>query len=185
MKLTTGVKNLLVANIIVFILTYFIVGFSPFDSLALFPIHSNFFNPIQLLSYMFLHISVTHILFNMFGLVVFGTDLENKFGTKKFIQLYFLSGFFAGLTHIIFSSLPVIGASGSIWALMAVYALLFPNKELYLYFLFPVKAKYIIGFFFILEFIYLGVNDGTSHLAHIGGAISGCLYYLIKLKKND
>lgn len=184
MKLTQGVKNLLIANILVFFLSL-IVSSSVLKEFVLFPFDSNNFNFFQLFSYMFLHVSFTHILLNMMGLIVFGSELENKFGTKNLLSLYFISGVFGGLTHLLFSSSPVVGASGAIWGLMASYAVLYPNRKLYLYFLFPVKSKYIIGAFFLIELFLLSSNDGTSHLAHIGGALSGCIFYLLSLKSND
>ena len=181
-ELTKGVKQLLIINVVVFILTYLRVPF--IENFVLFPIQSGYFQPYQLLSYMFLHSSVTHIIFNMIGLLVFGPNIENKFGTSKFIKIYLIMGLISGLASIIFINSPVVGASGAIWGIMMLFALFNPNDLLYIYFIIPVRAKFIIGTFFTIE-LYLsimGSNDGVSHVAHVAGALTGALFYLLNRK---
>ena len=90
-ELTKGVKQLLIINVVIFIFTYLKVPL--IENFVLFPIQSGYFQPYQLLSYMFLHSSITHIIFNMLGLLVFGPNIENKFGTSKFIKIYLIMGF--------------------------------------------------------------------------------------------
>ena len=87
-ELTKGVKQLLIINVVIFVLTY--LNFPFIENFVLFPIQSGYFQPYQLLSYMFLHSSVTHIVFNMIGLLVFGPNIENKFGTSKFNKIYLI-----------------------------------------------------------------------------------------------
>lgn len=181
-ELTKGVKQLLIINVVVFILTYLRVPF--IENFVLFPIQSGYFQPHQLLSYMFLHSSITHIIFNMIGLLVFGPNIENKFGTSKFIKIYLIMGLISGLASIIFINSPVVGASGAIWGIMMLFALFNPNDLLYIYFIIPVRAKFIIGTFFTIE-LYLsimGSNDGVSHVAHVAGALTGALFYLLNRK---
>ena len=181
-ELTKGVKQLIIINVVVFILTYLRVPF--IENFVLFPIQSGYFQPHQLLSYMFLHSSITHIIFNMIGLLVFGPNIENKFGTSKFIKIYLIMGLISGLASIIFINSPVVGASGAIWGIMMLFALFNPNDLLYIYFIIPVRAKFIIGTFFTIE-LYLsimGSNDGVSHVAHVAGALTGALFYLLNRK---
>lgn len=181
MELTKFVKSLLIANILLFLATY--LGFSFIGDLILYP-NKEYFQIYQLVTYMFLHASVVHIIFNMFALVIFGTEIEKRIGGIKFLQIYLISGLFAGLTHMLFLENPVVGASGSIWSLMVIYALLYPERIFNLYFIFPIKIKYIISALFILEVILLFMEgDGTSHAAHIGGALTGFVYYQLN-KKN-
>ena len=183
MKLTQAVKNLLIANALVFILLFF--NSLPFvNSFVLHSFISSEFNFFQLFSYMFVHASFTHILLNMLGLVTFGPELEEYFGKSKFISFYFICGVLGGLVHCLFSLSPVVGASAAIWGLMIVYAILNPNRILHLYFLLPVKAKWIIGVFFGIELILAitGSSDGISHLAHVGGAFGGILFYFLNKK---
>lgn len=185
--MTKTVKWILYTNIFIFIL-YLIskfYGFYYINLLALLPLDSGYFSPYQLVTYMFCHGTILHIFFNMLLLVSFGPYLEEKFGQKKFLNFYLISGIFGGLTHLILLNHPVIGASGAVWGMLATYGLLNPNQNLYLYFVVPIKAKFIVSILFIYELIssILNVQDGVSHLAHIGGAISGVLFYSIFIKK--
>jgi membrane associated rhomboid family serine protease len=179
-ELTKGVKQLLIINVVMFILAYLNMPF--IESLVLFPIKSENFEIYQFVSYMFLHGSISHILFNMIGLVVFGPNIEGKFGTSRFIKMYLTMGIISGLSSIIFINNPVLGASGAVWGVMMLFALFNPNELLYLYFVIPVRAKFIITSFFLIE-LYLsifGSDDSISHVAHIAGAIVGILFYLLK-----
>lgn len=185
-ELTKGVKNILIANVICFALTYLMFSFQipGLENFVLYSYKSDYFQPYQLLSYMFLHSSSLHIIFNMLGLITFGPELEKRFGTIKFLKIYLLMGFVAGLFHMFLIPNPVLGASGAIWGIMMVYALFNPNTILHLYFLIPVKVKYLIGAFFSIE-LYLalvGSNDGVSHIAHVGGALTGIIIYLLNRK---
>ena len=88
--------------------------------------------------------------------------------------------------YIDLSMTPMVGASGAIFGVMAAFAILFPNTEFYLYFAIPVKAKYLVGLYFIYE-VYMsleGANDGTAHLAHVGGAIVGAVFVFFWRKKD-
>ncbi|HDZ58813.1 MAG TPA: rhomboid family intramembrane serine protease, partial [Ignavibacteriales bacterium] len=119
---------------------------------ALYPIGYNF-QIWQLVTYLFLHGSFTHILFNMFALWMFGMEIENSWGSKKFLYYYFICGITAGLFQLFISPMlgavpaPTIGASGAVYGVLIAFGMLFPDRPIYLYFLFPIKAKYLIGFF--------------------------------------
>jgi membrane associated rhomboid family serine protease len=135
----------------------------------------------QLVTYMFLHGGLFHILMNMFILWMFGTEIEYTWGTKRFYKYYFLTGIAGGIFTVAFqpySTIPTIGASGAIYGLLVAYAVMFPNRTIYLYFLFPVKVKYAVIMFVGLEFLASMGNtpDGIGHLAHLGGAVVGFIY---------
>jgi rhomboid family protein len=153
---------------------------------ALWPFESGNFMPWQLFSYMFLHEGFTHILFNMFALWMFGIEVENTWGTKKFLIYYFLCGLGAAVSHLILSALfgaeplPMLGASGAIFGILVAFGLMFPNRMIYFYFFIPIPAKWFVGGYIALEVYNIwGSNDNISHFAHLGGAITGILYMLI------
>ncbi|MBC8204828.1 MAG: rhomboid family intramembrane serine protease, partial [FCB group bacterium] len=108
-------------------------------------------------------------------------QLESFWGTKEFLKYYFLTGIGAGLTQAVVNSssiIPVIGASGSIYGLLLAYGLTFPNSVIYLYFLLPIKAKYFVIIFGVIEFLAT-INprgDAVAHLAHLGGMVIGLIY---------
>jgi membrane associated rhomboid family serine protease len=182
--MTPGVKNLLLANIAVFIaqflspqLNYVLVRYF---GLVPFAVTHHLFI-WQLVSYMFLHGGFGHIFFNMFALWMFGVELERTWGTKEFLKFYFLTGIAAGISTTIFSwgsTVPTIGASGAIYGILAAYALFFPDRYVYLYFLFPIKMKYLALILGVLEFVsaYSHANTGIAHMAHLGGMVVGFFY---------
>jgi membrane associated rhomboid family serine protease len=135
----------------------------------------------QLVTYMFLHGGLFHLLFNMFALWMFGCEIERTWGTREFVKYYFVTGIGAGLLTFILSfnsNIPTIGASGAIFGILVAFALMFPNRPIYLYFLFPVKAKYVVIFFAVIEFLasFQHTSDGIGHFAHLGGMVVGYVY---------
>jgi membrane associated rhomboid family serine protease len=137
----------------------------------------------QLVTYMFLHGSFWHIVMNMFILWMFGAELERTWGSREFTKFYFIAGIGAGIINVIFALLrpamanvPIIGASGAIYGLLVAYAMLFPERYVYVYFLIPVKVKYLVIFLVGLEFFSTYQPDGVAHFAHLGGALVGFLY---------
>jgi len=186
------VKVILITNIVLFILDMF-TGSAVGRLLALYSIHTKAFIPYQLVTHMFIHGGMGHIFFNMFGLFIFGRVLESVIGSKKFFTLYFISGLgAAGLQLLIyyFQGTPaaMVGASGAIMGILAAFAVYFPNVELMLIFLpVPVKAKYFVPIYAVLE-LFLGVAnfqiDNIAHFAHLGGALFGFILVMI-WKKNQ
>ena len=185
--LPPAVKNLIYANVVIWAVMFFShfngYGFNNFmlDQFALSRygvLHQ--FKIWQLVTYMFLHDpnGILHILFNMLFLWMFGVELENEWGAKEFLKYYFITGIGAGLINILLSSSPTIGASGAIYGVMVAYALRFPNRYVYLYFLLPIKMKYFVGFLVLVAFFStLGsYGDGIAHAAHLGGIIIGYIY---------
>jgi membrane associated rhomboid family serine protease len=215
------VKNLLIINVLVFIAQQTFKNnpsFSIDHFFGLHDIHSIYFKPHQIVSYMFLHGGFDHILFNMLALWMFGSMLEQVWGSKRFLTFYVLCGIGAGILHLgvlylemkpIYEALAnypsnqqteqflrdpgsplngiTVGASGSIFGCLAAFGYLFPNMLIYVYFLFPVKAKWFVLFYGGLE-LYLGIRnsagDNVAHWAHLGGALVGIIIVLIWNKKN-
>lgn len=151
--------------------------------------------PLSLFSAMFLHGSILHLLGNMLYLWIFGNNIEDYLGPFKFILFYFLSGLGASLAHIIFnpnSVVPMIGASGAIAGILGAYLVLYPRERvLTLVFLFifirivPVPAAFILGFWFLVQILNVGMGGGVAWFAHIGGFIVGVLLISVLGKKNQ
>jgi membrane associated rhomboid family serine protease len=191
--MTPMVRNLLVANATVY-LAQLLFAHQGADSplirwFALWPglVWQNF-SIWQLVTYQFLHGGLFHLLFNLFTLWMFGCDVERTLGSTRFLLYYLLAGVGAGLAHLLFNAhsfVPVIGASGAIYAVLVAFALFFPNRivTLLLFFILPVnlKAKYLVAIFLAIslfsgiESTLFGIRDGVAHLAHLGGALTGFL----------
>ncbi|MGN0201643.1 MAG: rhomboid family intramembrane serine protease [Candidatus Cryptobacteroides sp.] len=196
-------KNLLIVNVIFFIACMVNNNFMV-ETFAMFYPTSPFFKIWQPLTYMFMHAGFAHIFVNMWGLVMFGGALEQAIGSKKFLLIYFASGFGALFLHTgiqFIESLtlaqgiaageysaqmsylriirtPMIGASGAIFGIQAAYAMLYPDNVWTL--AFPpisLKAKWFIMIFMAIELItgITGTASGVAHFAHLGGAIVGLL----------
>ena len=188
------IKNLLIINVAVFfiqmIANNLMLGGQPLWYVlnmwfALNPISEGFnFQIWQLITYQFMHGGFSHILFNMFALWMFGMEIENIWGSKKFLIYYLICGVVAGLAQLFISPLysspaVTIGASGAIFGVMIAFAMLFPDRHIFLYFLIPIRAKYLIGFLFILEIFWIGdAGSNVAHLAHLGGALAGFLFIM-------
>jgi membrane associated rhomboid family serine protease len=174
-------KVLLVINILVFLVDM-VSGRIVANLFALYTYSTGGFRPFQIITHMFVHANFGHLFMNMFGLFLFGRTIEAVLGSKKMFILYFVSGLgAAGLQFLIFyfqgTSTLMVGASGAIMGILGAFALMFPNVELMLIFLpIPIKAKYFVPIFMVLE-LFLGVAnfsfDNIAHFAHLGGAIAG------------
>ena len=146
------------------------------------------FYPWQLITYQFLHDTsqLQHILFNMFFLWMFGMEIENMWGAKKFLIFYLLCGIGAGLLQLSLSpgGGPTIGASGAVYGVLIAFGMFFPDRYIYIWFLIPVKAKYLIAVLVLVEFMSVGDMSFVAHLAHIGGALTGVIFILLDRKYN-
>jgi len=135
----------------------------------------------RLVTYLFLHGGVWHLLFNLFALWMFGMAVESEWGGREFLKYYFLCGLGAALTSVALaphSPIPIIGASGPIYGLLVAFAMLYPDAVVYLYFLIPVKAAHMAILFGALEF-FMGASNatpGVARFAHLGGMATGYLY---------
>ena len=137
----------------------------------------------QLVTYLFLHGGISHLLFNLIALWMFGGELENYWGSPKFLRYFFFCGVGAGICTVVFSPdqfVPVIGASGAIYGLLLAFGWLFPNRPIYIYFLLPIPAKYFVILFGLIEFYSSlgGTGGGVAHLTHLGGLLFGLSYMI-------
>lgn len=205
------VKNLIIINALVFVaqLTLASKSFNLTEHIMLYPVQHPEFRPYQIATHMFAHSPnmFFHILFNMFGLWMFGKILENVWGPQRFLFFYLACGVGAALLHMgvnyfawesmeaayaagnldkaqeIASGLgPALGASGAVMGIFAAFAFLFPNTELFIMFIpFPIKAKWAVLGLVALD-LFGGVSSagtGIAHFAHLGGAVTGFILVLI------
>lgn len=209
------VKNLLIINGIFYLITLLAeskFGINLSDILGLHWVQSSAFRPYQLVTYMFMHGNFSHILLNMFALWMFGSNIENYWGPKRFLIYYMVTGLGAAVTHFAvlyftqiqpavsqlmsfsgqlpdieiegalqnyYDSIPaVVGASGAVFGLLLAFGMMFPNQLIYLYFFIPIKAKYFVILYGLIE-LYGGIAnsefDNVAHFAHLGGMLFGFL----------
>jgi membrane associated rhomboid family serine protease len=174
-------QALLLANVAIFFLGE-LLGPGLLSTFALWPIESGGFLPWQVVSYSFLHGNFNHLFFNMLGLWMFGSELEHLWGQRRFLVFYFASVIAAALTQLLVNYLlgtggPTIGASGGLFGLLLAFAVLFPNRTILLFFVIPMKAKWLALLYGVLE-LYQGVyvmSSGVAHFAHLGGMLGGYL----------
>ncbi|MGA3158580.1 MAG: rhomboid family intramembrane serine protease [Steroidobacteraceae bacterium] len=190
-NVTPAVRALLIANIGIYLLQQYFVGFdvrpyelwpwTPEPDPSVFP-----FEPWQLVTYAFLHGSYGHLLANMFALLIFGPDVERLFGTSYFIVYYFVCAITAAVAQMIVTALvpdafgPTIGASGAIFGILLAYGMAFPRRQLLFLFLIPIRAWLFVTLYglFELGMGVFGYEQGVAHFAHIGGMVGG--YLLIR-----
>ncbi len=176
--LTPWVKRILLANLAVFLVSLFVplgflvrwFGFTPAEIL---------FRPWSILTYMFVHGGFLHVLFNMLVVFFFGPPLERKLGGTEFLKLYLLGGLGGAVAGFAFAfSTPVIGASAAVFALMLAFAWYWPNAPIYIWGIFPVKAKYLVGVLVVFTFLatFSDAASVTAHFAHLGGLVAGALF---------
>jgi len=135
----------------------------------------------QPFTYLFLHAGFFHLLFNMFGLWMFGSELERYWGGRKFLGFFFFTGAGAGLLSILAhpsSPIPTIGASGAVYGVLMAYGMMFPDRLVYVSFLIPVKVKYFVAILGAIAFLSAFASTGTAvdHFAHLGGMAFAFLY---------
>lgn len=191
-NITPITKNIIILNVIVFILSNTFLPQMYYYLVAYFPLAPEF-KSWQIVTHMFMHGGIMHIAFNMLTLASFGPLLERFLGEKKYILLYFLSGLGAYALNSLwiyyemvnngneFMNVAMLGASGAIFGVVAAFTALYPNAEMMIMFIpFPIKAKILLPIV-IVGSIYLGINNvgGVAHFAHIGGALVG--YILVKV----
>ena len=209
------VKNLLIINGIMFLADVVLArfGIDLNSILGLHFFLASGFRPYQLLTYMFMHGNFSHLFFNMFALWMFGNTLENIWGTRRFLMYYLLCGIGAGLmqegvqyieyvtqlsqyqnvnigTGVIPMSeylnyLTTVGASGAIYGLLLAFGMMFPNSLIYLYFVMPIKAKWFVIGYAVIELLtgIFSSGDQVAHFAHLGGMLVGLIIILVWKKK--
>jgi len=224
------IKNLLIINGILFLADMVLARYGTDLSryLGLHFFMSSDFYPFQLLTYMFMHGNFTHLFFNMFALWMFGSTLENMWGSKRFLIFYLLCGLGAGIIQELVQYIqlqcysysdemmnivvaegaevmqagkqyvnttlealnrivntPVVGASGAIYGLLLAFGMMFPDSMIYLYFIVPIKAKWFVIGYAVIELLtgIFSSGDHVAHFAHLGGMLVGLIIILIWKKK--
>lgn len=191
--LTPVLKKLIIVTAGVFVLTY-VLGHLGSQTLRLYcwlyPVAYAGLRPYfvthqmylwQLFTYLFLHDGFFHILFNLFALWMFGSDLERLWGGQKFLYYFFLTGIGAAVFDTLVqpsSVIPTIGNSGAIFGILLAFGLIWPNRPIFLWFVVPVKAKWFVLGIGVIEFLseLRGAQSGIANLAHLGGMLVGYLY---------
>ena len=177
-----GVRQLIVINAVVYLVQVVVPGITA--ALGLYPPAVLSLEVWRLFTYMFLHGGLFHLLMNMFVLYMFGSQLEQVWGRRRFVRYYLLCGLGAGL----FALLPLpaffnaihIGASGAVYGLLLAFGLLFPSAQVFVFFFLPMSARHLVV---VLGFVALAsslsaASDGVSHIAHLGGLVVG--YVLLR-----
>lgn len=188
--LPRGIKWLLIVNVAIFLLQYFSRGSRIDDIFSYFALVPaavvKLFFIWQLATYLFLHGGIWHLLWNMLALWMFGTEIEQTWGTRRFLRFYFFCGAGAGVCVVVANYLfgdprvPTIGSSGAIYGILMVSALLWPDRMILFSFLFPMKMKYFVmivgGIAFLGAF---NLNSGVSDVAHLSGMAFAYLFLKI------
>jgi membrane associated rhomboid family serine protease len=183
--LTPAVKALLIGNGALFLAQVVAPALTAFGGLTPAAVIESLWI-WQPLTYMFLHAGLTHLVFNMLALWMFGVELEKVWGTEAFTRFYFSCGLGAAATTIVASLLPfgfadflyvtpTVGASGAIYGLLAAFGVIFANRPIYMYFLFPVPARIFVlitGAITLLLSV-TSSGGGVAHLTHLGGLVTG------------
>ena len=174
-------QALILSCVVVFLLQS--LGVDGLAFFALWPVGSGGFMPWQVVSYAFLHGGLSHLVFNMFGLFMFGAELERVWGSKRFLVFYFASVIVAALTQLLVAAWsgspnPTVGASGGLFGLLVGFAMLFPHRRIVpLIPPIPMPAWLFVVLYGVIE-LFLGVTgsmSGVAHFAHLGGILGGWL----------
>ena len=179
---TGAIRVLISINVLLFLFRY--ISIERFDLAQIFGLSSNDVWPMiwQPLTYMFIHGEFFHLFMNMFVLWLFGSEMESIWGRRGFLKYYFITGIGSGLIWLLLNiSNPfsvLIGASGAIYGVLLAYGLMFPNRKVLIYFLFPIKVKYFVLLLGVIAFIYSIGDTGSniSHLTHLSGMLIGFIY---------
>ena len=176
-RLTPWVKRLLIANTVVFALTWVIGSGFVFEWFSFQPTKV-LFRPWTPFSYMFLHGDFWHVFMNMLVLFFFGPPLESKWGSSEFIRYYLICGLGGVALSFLFVSYSIIGASAAVYGVMLAFAMAWPDAPIYVWGIFPVKAKWLVAFLVLVTFSSAlgGAGGGIAHFAHLGGFAAGLLY---------
>jgi membrane associated rhomboid family serine protease len=146
----------------------------------------------QFVTYMFAHGGISHILFNMLALFLFGSQVERRMGSKEFLLYYLSTGILAGvLSFVVYWATGayqvfLLGASGAVFAVQLAYAAFFPDAVIYLWGLLPLKAPIMVLGFTALELFssIFGFRSGVAHLTHLAGFAFGWVYFLVRFGAN-
>jgi membrane associated rhomboid family serine protease len=172
--MTPWIRWLLVANIFVFVLQVALppltdyLAFRPIDLLS---------QPWTVLTYMFAHGGVSHIFWNMLGLLIFGSRVEDRLGSSHFIRFYLASGIGGALLSFFTPGIPIVGASGAIFGVQLAYARFWPREKIYIWGVLPIEARLLVVIMTVLALRGAAVGGGNiAHFAHLGGFVGAWIY---------
>lgn len=174
-------QGLIAANIGIFVLQHL---FPLTGHLALWPAEVLRGRVWQLVTHMFCHGGVWHLLFNMLFLWWFGMELENLYGAKRYLRFYLVSGLIAGLVYVAGAvhqgtSNPAVGASGALMGVTVLYAFHYPRRRVLFYGIIPIEIRWLTLIYIVMDLSgYLNPGDHVAHAAHLGGAAYGAAYAL-------
>ncbi len=145
----------------------------------------------QFITYMFVHANFNHILFNMLGLFIFGSQIEHQMGSWEFLLFYIVTGALAGIfSYVIYivagQQVALMGASGALYAVMLAFATYFPDARIFVMGILPMRSVTLV-------LLYAGIalfnqlfryGSGVAHMTHLGGFVFAFLYFLVRLGKN-
>lgn len=186
-RLTPWVKRLIIANLAVFVMVNLVfrgtglgrwLAFHPADVLN---------QPWTILTYMFVHGGFWHVFFNLLVLFFFGPPLEERWGSREFIKYYLVCGLGGAVLSFVFAfNSSVVGASAAVYGVMLAFAMNWPDMPIYIWGIFPVKAKWLVLVLalFALYSAYTASGDGVAHFAHLGGFAFGWLYLKLDFRGN-
>jgi membrane associated rhomboid family serine protease len=176
--MTRWVRNLVIANAAIYFVQLAMPGVT---NTFMFVPGLEFTRPWTFITYMFLHdpSSIWHIIFNMFGLYIFGPRVEQRMGPSRFLWLYFLSGISGALLSLLLApNAAIIGASAAVFGVMLAFARFWPSEKLYIWGVLPLEARWLV----ILTIVWAvvsgvrGSTGGVADFAHIGGYVGAYLY---------
>lgn len=142
----------------------------------------------QIFTYMFMHGSWTHLLSNMFGLLIFGTICEKKIGSNEFVLFYFLCGIVCGALSLVLYvctgtwSVVLVGASGAIYSVLLLFSVIFPTSRVFIFGIVPVPAPLLVAIYAGISIFdeLFGRNQGVAHLTHLCGFVAAWIYCLAR-----
>lgn len=193
MGMTPAVKGLLIANVAVFVLQNLLGGggnrLGVLGQVGSFVPHLavNQFQVWRFFTYMFLHGGLTHILFNMLGLWMFGSQIEALWGRRTFLIYYITCGLGGSILYGLFnlagiaSYTPMLGASAAVFGILLAYGMTFPNNVILIMLIIPMKAKYAVVLFGLMELLSIPGGGDVAHLAHLGGMAAGFIFLYITM----
>ncbi len=176
--LTPIVKRLIIANVAAFLLTWMLPVRWVLEWLAFRPDHV-LTRPWGAITYMFVHADLMHLLLNMLVLFFFGPPLEGRWGSREFLRYYLICGLGGVLLSFLLApGAPIVGASAAAYGLMLAFAMAWPDAPIYVWAIFPVKAKYLVGFLFMMTLLsaFNAPGGAVAHMAHLGGLLTGLAY---------
>lgn len=177
-------------NFAVFCLTYFLFPRLTY-TLAMVPSYVLYRHYYwQFVTYMFTHGSISHLVFNMLSLYIFGSAVERRVGSREFLLYYLLTGTLSGIAsyamyYLANTNVVLLGSSGAIYALLILFSVLYPRAVIYVFGIIPVQAPLLIILYFVIE-LFSGIMsyDGVAHMTHLFGLLFGLLYIVVRMRMN-